>query len=92
MLCEVFGIHRCDMGRPPFDLIITTAAPGLVRTNLRFDMIIEAGLETAADADLIAVPAHSPTRARRRCPRGIRTANARCAWVLSVRSGAFTLA
>ena len=92
VICEVFGIDRSEMGGPSFDFTIAAAAPGPVRTSLGFDMIIEAGLETAANADLIAVPAHSFTRVDERYLEVIRAAEARGAWVLGVCSGAFTLA
>jgi transcriptional regulator GlxA family with amidase domain len=97
VICEVFGIDRSDMGGPSFDFTIATAIPGPVRTSLGFDMIIEAGLEAAADADLVAVPAHSVDPADfgpidERYLEVIRAAEARGAWVLSVCSGAFALA
>ncbi|MET4703261.1 helix-turn-helix domain-containing protein [Frigoribacterium sp. UYMn621] len=97
VICEVFGIDRSDMGGPSFDFTIATAIPGPVRTSLGFDMIIQSGLDVAADADLIAVPAHSVDPADfgpidERYLEVIRAAEARGAWVLSVCSGAFALA
>jgi transcriptional regulator GlxA family with amidase domain len=92
VVCEVFGIDRTDTGGPAFDFTIVTADPGPVRTSLDFDMYIENGLDAAADADLIAVPAHKIDRLDERYLDVIRAAEARGAWVLSVCSGAFALA
>ena len=58
VICEVFGLDRSDTGGPKFDFTIMTADPGPVRTSLGFDIMVANGLEAAADADLIAVPAH----------------------------------
>ena len=92
LICEVFGIDRSEMGGPTFDFTIATADPGPVRTSLGFTMNIEAGLEVAADADLVAVPAHTIGGIDERYLEVIRRAEARGAWVLSVCSGAFALA
>ena len=92
VVCEVFGIDRSDAGGPVFDFSIATADPGPVRTSMGYDMAIANGLEVAADADLVAVPAHTIDRADERVLEVIRAAEARGAWVLSVCSGAFTLA
>lgn len=92
VVCEVFGIDRSDSGGPSFDFTIVTADPGPVRTSLGYDMVIADGLEAAARADLIAVPAHTIEQVDERVLEVIRAAEARGAWVLSVCSGAFTLA
>lgn len=92
VVCEVFGIDRSDTGGPAFDFTIVTADPGPVRTSLGFDMLIPDGLDAAADADLIAVPAHKIENIDPRYLDVIRAAEARGAWVLSVCSGAFALA
>ena len=92
VICEVFGIDRSDTGAPNFELKIVTADPGPVPTSLGYDMVISTGLEAAADADLIAVPAHKLERIDERYLQVIRDAEARGAWVLSVCSGAFALA
>ena len=91
VVCEVFGIDRKDTGGPTFDFTIATATPGPVATSLGFDMMIADGLEAAAEADLIAVPAHRIEDIDERYLEVIRAAEARGAWVLSVCSGAFTL-
>jgi transcriptional regulator GlxA family with amidase domain len=92
VVCEVFGIDRSATGGPAFEFTIATADPGPVRTNLGFTMNIPDGLEAAADADLVAVPAHEITGIDPRYLQVIRDAEARGAWVLSVCSGAFALA
>jgi transcriptional regulator GlxA family with amidase domain len=92
VVCEVFGVDRSDTGGPKFDFTIATADPGPVRTSVGYDMIITTGLEVAADADLIAVPAHTITGTDERYLQVIRDAEARGAWILSVCSGAFVLA
>lgn len=92
VVCEVFGVDRSDTGGPRFDFVVATAEPGPVRTSLGFTMDIPNGLDTAADADLLAVPAHELTGIDPRYLDVIREAHARGAWVLSVCSGAFALA
>ena len=92
VVCEVFGIDRSDSGGPCFEFTIATADPGPVRTSLGYDMVITTGLEVAATADLIAVPAHAIENIDERYLEVIRAAEARGAWVLSVCSGAFALA
>ena len=92
VICEVFGVDRSATGGPAFDFTVVTADPGPVRTSLGFTMDIAAGLDAAATADLIAVPAHEITGIDERYLQVIRDAEARGAWVLSVCSGAFALA
>jgi transcriptional regulator GlxA family with amidase domain len=92
VICEIFGIDRSESGGPTFDFTIATADPGAVRTSLGFDMMIQNGLDVAADADLIAVPAHGIGPVDERYLEVIRAAETRGAWVLSVCSGAFALA
>jgi len=92
VVCEVFGVDRSDMGGPSFDFTIATADPGPVATSLGYDMVIATDLSVAADADLIAVSAHSTAAFDERYLEVIRAAEARGAWVLSLCSGAFVLA
>ncbi|HWM35331.1 MAG TPA: helix-turn-helix domain-containing protein [Pseudolysinimonas sp.] len=92
VICEVFGIDREDSGGPTFDFAIATAEPGPVEMSLGFTMTIDNDLSVAADADLIAVPAHHRGRVDERYLDVVRAAEARGAWVLSVCSGAFVLA
>jgi transcriptional regulator GlxA family with amidase domain len=92
VVCEVFGIDRSDNGGPRFDFTIATADPGPVPTSMGYDMVITAGLDVAADADLVAVPAHTIDQVDERYLEVVRDAERRGAWVLSVCSGAFVLA
>lgn len=92
VVCEVFGVDRSDSGGPAFEFTIATADPGPVRTSLGYDMVISSGLDVAATADLVAVPAHDIDDIDERYLDVIRAAEARGAWVLSVCSGAFALA
>ena len=92
VICEVFGIDRSDHGGPTFDFHLTAAEPGPIRTKLGFDIIVTEGLDAAADADLIAIPAYeSGSEIHPEILRVVREAEARGAWVLSVCSGAFVL-
>ncbi|MEQ1735571.1 MAG: helix-turn-helix domain-containing protein [Rhodoglobus sp.] len=92
VICEVFGIDRSDTGGPTFEFAIATATPGPVHTSLGFALTVDNDLSVAADADLIAVPAHDIEEIDERFLDVIRAAEARDAWVLSVCSGAFALA
>ena len=92
VICEVFGIDRSDSGGPTFDFTIVTAKPGKVPTSLGFALVIDNDLSGAADADLIAVPAHTIERVDDAYLDVVRAAEKRGAWVLSVCSGAFVLA
>ena len=58
VICEVFGIDRSDSCGPQFEFTIATAEPGPVRTSLGYDMVIDQDLSVAAEADLLAIPAH----------------------------------
>src|SRR5690606_30600847 len=97
VVCEEFGVDRSDHGGPRFDFVVATAEPGRVPTSLGFDMVIEQDLSAAADADLVAIPAHlmragDEHLVDERYLDVIRDAHARGAWVLSVCTGAFLLA
>ncbi|MDD9206827.1 helix-turn-helix domain-containing protein [Georgenia sp. 10Sc9-8] len=92
VVCEVFGIDRSGTGGPTFDFAVAGERPGPVETSMGFSITVEHGLEAAASADLVAVPAakragevSEPVRA------ALRAAADRGAWVLSVCSGAFAL-
>ncbi|WP_440708553.1 GlxA family transcriptional regulator [Herbiconiux sp. YIM B11900] len=93
VVCEVFGIDRSEHGGPEFDFTIATAEPGPVRTSLGYDMIIASDLSCAATADLVAVPAHMiDAEVHPAVVEVLQDAAARGAWILSICSGAFTLA
>src|SRR4051794_29229314 len=67
VLSEVFGIDRGEGGCPVYDFPVCTVPPGRVRTKAGYDIPVEHGLEVAARAALIAIPAaarpDSPTSA-----------------------------
>ncbi|KZX21993.1 Isonitrile hydratase [Rathayibacter tanaceti] len=92
VVCEVFGIDRGADGGPALDFRIVTPDPGPVRSALGFDVVVLDDLTAAEDADLIAVPAHGGGPADDRVLGLLRRAHERGAWILSVCSGAFTLA
>jgi len=92
VLAEVFGIDRTEEGVPAFDYRVCAETPGALDARNGTTVTAAFGLDAAADADLVAVPA-SPA-ARTPSPamvRLLRDAVDRGAWVLSVCSGAFTL-
>jgi transcriptional regulator GlxA family with amidase domain len=92
VVCEVFGIDRSDQGAPRVDLRVVTPSPGLVPTSQAFGLQVEHGLDAAASADLVAVPAHPKDGD---VPQPVvdllRGTVERGARVLSVCSGAFVL-
>ncbi len=92
VICEVFGIDRSDQGGPQFDFHIVAAEPGPIPMKLGFDIVVHEGLEAAADADLVAVPAYLDQEVHPEILRVVREAEQRGAWILSVCSGAFVLA
>jgi Transcriptional regulator containing an amidase domain and an AraC-type DNA-binding HTH domain len=94
VVCEVFGVDRSATGAPEFEFAIATADPGPVPMSLGFPIHVENDLSIAADADLVAVPAHliGTESVDERYLQVVRDAVARGAWVMSVCSGAFVLA
>ncbi|NHA69547.1 helix-turn-helix domain-containing protein [Phycicoccus flavus] len=90
VLAEVFGIDRSEEGIDPFDYRVCAERPGPLDSHHGTAVVAAHGLEAAADADLVAVPATSavPSPA---VLQVVRDAVERGAWVLSVCSGAFTL-
>jgi len=92
VLAEVFGIDRTDSGVPAFDFRVCAESAGPLDAQNGTTVTAAFGLEAAADADLVAVPA-SPA-AQDPSPEVVqvlRDAVERGAWVLSVCSGAYTL-
>src|ERR1700752_1381826 len=57
VVCEGFGVDRSDQNLPCFDFDVIAAKPGKVTTNCGFTLDIAHGLDRAATADLVAVPA-----------------------------------
>jgi len=92
VLAEVFGIDRTEEGVPAFDYRVCAEMPGPLDARNGTSVTAAFGLEAAADADLIAVPASSAARTPSPAVvQLLRDAVDRGAWVLSVCSGAFTL-
>src|SRR5215216_6107639 len=56
VLCEAWGIDRTEHGVPALEFAVCAAKPR-VRTSMGFDLHVEHGLDRAAEADLICVPA-----------------------------------
>lgn len=93
VLCEVFGIDRVEDGVPPIEFRVCGEEPGKpLRTSVAATITPQYGLDAAADADLVAVPA---AEIRDEYPPAVldvlRAAADRGATVLSVCSGAFVL-
>src|SRR5690348_566197 len=57
VVCEVFGIDRSADGLPKYDFAVAAVRPGLVTTSSGFSLNVEHGLDRAAEADLVVVPA-----------------------------------
>lgn len=92
VLAEVFGIDRSEQGVPTFDYRVCAETPGPLDSRNGTTVTAPFGLEAAADADLVAVPASSAARTPSPAVvQVLRDAVDRGAWVLSVCSGAFTL-
>lgn len=92
VVCEVFGMDRSDAGLPTFDFAVISEEPGSVTSSTGFDITTRFGLDRAASADLICVPAAG--RERMASPQlldTLREAVDRGARVMSVCTGAFTL-
>ncbi|HYN66560.1 MAG TPA: helix-turn-helix domain-containing protein [Ornithinibacter sp.] len=92
VLAEVFGIDRSQEGIPAFDYRVCAETAGPLDSRNGTTVTAAFGLEAAADADLVAVPASSAARTPSPAVvQVLRDAVDRGAWVLSVCSGAFTL-
>ncbi|MBM6404850.1 helix-turn-helix domain-containing protein [Phycicoccus sp. CSK15P-2] len=93
VLDEVFGMDRSDEGIEPFDFRVCAERPGPLSSGNGTSVTAAHGLDAVGDADLVAVPASpaaaSPSPA---VVEVLRDAVDRGAWVLSLCSGAFTLA
>lgn len=95
LACEVFGIDRPEEGIPKFDTRVVAAEPGAIRSSLGYSITTEDDLTFADEADvLIVLPALRETwgSVDPRTAATIRRAVDRGAWVLSLCTGAFTLA
>lgn len=93
VVCEVFGLDRRDNGVPLVDFAVVTPEPGRVPTSMGFALDVPDGLERAADADLVVVPAYGWREPLAPAVVDVlRAADQRGAWVMSVCSGVFALA
>ena len=59
VVCEVFGIDHSDVGLPGFEFAVISEGGRPVRSSAGFMVSSEQGLERAAEADLVCVPASS---------------------------------
>lgn len=92
VLCEAFGLDRTAHGVPKMEFDVCTPRPGQVRTSMGFELSIDLGLERAAEADLVCIPAFQYSqRAPDDLLQVLRDTVDRGARVLSVCSGAFVL-
>ncbi len=94
VLAEVFGVDRTEDGVPAFDYRVCAERPGVpLRATGGTHVIASHDLSAAEDADLVAIPAspeaEHPSAALIEL---LRAADARGAHLLSVCTGAFTLA
>ncbi|RNL79654.1 helix-turn-helix domain-containing protein [Nocardioides marmorisolisilvae] len=91
VVCEAWGIDRTEHGVPALEFAVCAATPR-VRTSMGFDLHVEHGLDRAAQADLICVPAvKGVDSVPQEVLQLLRDAVARGARVLSVCSGSFVL-
>ena len=92
VLAEVFGIDRSEEGLEPFDYRVCAESAGPLDARNGTTVTAAYGLEAAADADLVAVPASDSARTPSPAMvQVLRDAVDRGAWVMSVCSGSFTL-
>lgn len=91
---EVFGTDRSAQGLPAFDFAVTAERPGLVRTDVGVPVMVEAGLDRLAAADLGIVVCWRDVDTRPPEPvlAALRELVGRGGRVLSHCTGAFVLA
>lgn len=96
--CEVFGIFRPEIDGWPYVHQVASLRPGPVPADNGLTVTADAGLEIVATADTVVVPASStPVDAAERLlepdvAAAVRTAHDRGARIVSLCTGAFTLA
>jgi transcriptional regulator GlxA family with amidase domain len=91
VLCEAWGLDRSEHGVPVLEFAVCAAKPR-VRTSMGFDLHVEHGLERAAQADLVCVPAVEGTAVvPEEVLQLLRDTVSRGGRVLSVCSGSFVL-
>lgn len=91
VLCELFGVDRSEQGVPRSRFTLVTEKPGPVVTNLGFRIEVTDGLDRAADADLVCLPAGPREGISEPALQVVRDAVARGARVMSVCTGAYLL-
>lgn len=91
--CEVFGIDRSSQGVPRFEFAVCSEKPGEpVATSTGFEVLAPHGFDRLDEADLVIVPANAQDTVPPALAYALRAAVERGAWVMSLCSGAFTLA
>jgi transcriptional regulator GlxA family with amidase domain len=94
VLVEVFGSDRTQRtpAGPRFDFTVVTPEPGPLDTGLGFSMVVEDGLDAAADVDLLAIPMYPGAgKVSTEALDFVRASYDRGAWILSMCVGAFVL-
>lgn len=92
VLCEAWGVDRTAHGVPPIEFAVCSAGAEPVSTSMGFDLHVQHGLDRAAEADLVCIPAvHRDWPVPTAVLEVLRDAVARGARVLSVCSGSFVL-
>ena len=92
-LVEVFGEpEHPEDGTPVFEFVVATPRPGRVRGMAGYDLVVEHGLEEAADADLVCVaPKRDYLEPSPEVARVVAAAHARGAHVFAHCTAAFVL-
>jgi transcriptional regulator GlxA family with amidase domain len=92
-MCEVWAEpYHPEDDNPVFDFSVVTPRPGRVRGASGFDLHVEQGLDTAADADLVCVaPKRDFTAPSPEVTQLVREAHARGAYVFAHCTAAFVL-
>ncbi|MFC3981901.1 MULTISPECIES: helix-turn-helix domain-containing protein [Streptosporangium] len=91
---EIFGIPRPELDVPWYELTVCAETPADLRVVGGFTMRAGHGLDVAAAADTVIVPAVADVRGEvsAELVRALRTAHGRGARIVSICSGAFALA
>ena len=91
--CEVFGIDRsADFGVPWYRFLVCGADPSPIRAQAGFEIVAPYGLDALRRADTIIVPVAGLEEPSAELIAALRRAHARGARLVSVCTGAFTLA
>ena len=92
VLCELFGYDRTAEGLPGYDFTVCSVGGAPVRTHAGFSMTPDHDLAPAETADLIAIAPNDIQDPPPEVIEVLQRAHARGAWIMSVCTGAFTLA